>query len=104
MGCELSPTHSTSEDKVRVFYAIKMKGCILQRNPSGNLDIHPSNVRLAIWTNSVKQVSRSPCEGEQWEGKHRQQDQTKLFSEHLSLKHIDLELEISSVEVCGLEE
>ena len=46
----------------------------------------------------------SNCEGELWEGKHRQRDPTNLCSEHLCIKNVGLRLEIHSVELCGLDE
>ena len=42
-----------------------------------------------------------PCEGEPWEGKHKQCDPTNLCSEHLCPKRVGLGLKIHAMELCG---
>ena len=46
----------------------------------------------------------SPYEGEPWEGKHKQRDPTRLCSEHLCPTHVDMGLEIHTMELCGSDE
>ena len=46
----------------------------------------------------------SPYEGESWEGKHKQRDPTSLCLEHLCPKHVNLALEIHTMELCGSDE
>ena len=71
------------------------------------LSLLPSQIKNTQSADTVPVHGHSPllfgslCEGEPWEGKHKQWDLTSLCSEHLCPKHFGLGLETCIVELCG---
>ena len=64
-----------------------------------------ASLGLLQWSgNWISWFFGSPCEGEPWQGKHKQWDPTSLCSEHLCPKHFGLGLEILIVKLCGSDE